>query len=195
MVKKVWITNRCERGYDMYLEKSSSVERFTDYAIEAFCKAGELAGYGKVIHARHLLCTLLEEQESVAWKVLRRTGANPQRLQETMYESCCINDCNTPGKEAALLSSHVRWIVGRANELVERSGCSQIGTIHLLLGFLYETGGPTADILYDACVDLDDVWHQLEVLIVDEGWSVLDEERYGVRLDDSMEDFLKDVVA
>lgn len=181
----------------MMLESNRSQECFTDPALNVLKRARVAAlqhsGNG-VIHAQHLLAALFEESESVAVRVLQMIGVDLQELQDTISRSECMDDCKTLTGKAILFTSHTQWVIEYACKSAWQWQCNQVGTIHLLLGFLRETGGATSDILYSAHVYIDDVKKQVDALIEEEGWSVISEQPTGIVLSNPVEEALKNAL-
>ena len=113
--------------------------KFTEKAQAALKEAAKCArsfhqGY---IGSEHILAGLLADETSVAGKVLRDNGVEPEKYNE-MIKDMISFDKNVVIREKGLYSPRAEVILEEAAKLAERFGQKEIGTEHLLLAIIKE---------------------------------------------------------
>ncbi len=113
--------------------------KYTQKAQAALKEAGRVArlfhqGY---IGSEHILAGLLADETSVAGKVLRENGVDPERYNEMIRDMISF-DKNVVIREKGLYSPRAEMILEEAGKMADRFGNREIGTEHILLAILKE---------------------------------------------------------
>jgi ATP-dependent Clp protease ATP-binding subunit ClpB len=111
-------------------------DRFTVKSQEALAAAQRLAGARRnpEVAAPHLLVTLLEQEGGIVIPVLRRAGADPERVRRRANEALdALPKVTGDGTAAPALGSGLIELLRRADEEARGMGDEYVSTEHLLL--------------------------------------------------------------
>jgi ATP-dependent Clp protease ATP-binding subunit ClpA len=112
------------------------------------------------IGTEHLLLGLVREGEGVAGRVLNSLGVELSKVR-TAVEAVMGRGTSTTSPSEITLSPRTKKVVELAIDEARRLGHSHIGTEHLLLGLLRESGHIGSNVLESLGVSLDKVRHQV----------------------------------
>jgi ATP-dependent Clp protease ATP-binding subunit ClpC len=145
---------------------AESLDRFTQRARRVLSLAHQEAEsmHQREIGTEHLLLALLQEEGGVAARVLRDLGLEQERVKEM------IERILPPGRatsDRVQLSPGTEKVIKNAVEEARKLGHQYIGTEHLLLGLVFETEGPAADVLRRLGISSEQVRRQTRRVLQD----------------------------
>jgi ATP-dependent Clp protease ATP-binding subunit ClpC len=108
------------------------------------------------IGTEHLLLGMIEEEKSVASKVLRKLGSDPDRVRR-LVERLTSSRRSSPFSGKPALTPRTRQVLETAIDEARRLGHHYIDTGHLLLGLIQQNEGLAIDILRDIGISLEQV--------------------------------------
>ena len=108
------------------------------------------------IGTEHLLLGMIQEEKSVASKVLRKLGADPDRMRR-MVERLTSAQRRSPFSGKPSLTPRTRRVLEAAVDEARRMGHHYIDTGHLLLGLIQQDEGVAIEVLHDAGIGLENV--------------------------------------
>jgi hypothetical protein len=127
-------------------------------------QAAAQAGHPGAVRTEDLLLGLLGVAEGSAAKVLTTLGVGTNAVATVLLASGDRREQEVARREGASTSPAVTDVIKVASEEAARSGATQLGTEHLLLGLLIEGKGRAAGTLADLGVSLERVRRELTVL-------------------------------
>ncbi len=136
---------------------SNKLDRFTMRARRVLTLAQEEAQFlhHSYVGTEHLLLGLVREESGVAAKVLRSMGIDVQQVRRV------VQDVVGPGKgthsDKISLAPRTKRVIELAVDRARQMGHHYIGTEHLLLGLVQESGSVAAEILENLGVSLEKV--------------------------------------
>ena len=134
-----------------------SNEKFTqraELAIEnARIAAGDL-GHGYV-GTEHLLLGIMAEQQGLGAHILRQRGLDAEKLRDIIVRTYGLG---SPGRPSQGLTEHARLAVEKAAAEARTLQQSYIGTEHLLIGILRQSGCGGAAVLREAGAGINDIY-------------------------------------
>src|SRR5918996_6166601 len=131
-------------------------DRFTLKSQEALAAAQRLAGARRnpEVAPAHLLVVLLEQEGGIVVPVLRRAGADPERVRRRANEALdALPKVTGDATSAPALGSSLIELLNRADEEARGMGDEYVSTEHLLLALAADPkvdAGATRDQLADA---------------------------------------------
>lgn len=131
-------------------------ERFTDGAQRALGIAQEKAKkFGHdYVGTEHLLLGLLEEDDSVASKVLHSLGLEDKATEKAVLDA--VGRGNSHGNEL-YITPRTKRVLQLAVEIANQMQHNYVGAEHLLLGILQDGGGVAVNVLYGMGIRANDV--------------------------------------
>ncbi len=139
-------------------------ERFTHRARSVMAVANEQArqfGHDR-IGTEHIVLGLLKQPEATGAKILKSRGVDVEKMLLEIDQFLKLKGKAEPVAESKLpATAPAVQVVQYAIEEAKALGHDYIGTEHLLLGLLRETGGIAAQVLANLGVRLDDVRQSL----------------------------------
>jgi ATP-dependent Clp protease ATP-binding subunit ClpA len=130
-------------------------QRFTErarkvvfYAQEAAQKSGD-----HFVSTEHILVGLLREKDSVATKVLEKLGADPDQIRKDAEKAMGSGPSRT--SQDMTLTPRAKRVIDKAYAEARSLDNNYIGTEHLLLGLILDTGGAAGKVLAKHKVELD----------------------------------------
>src|SRR5687767_13715498 len=130
-------------------------DRFTIKSQEAFAAAQRLAGarHNPEVTPHHLLVSLLEQEGSIVVPVLRRAGADPERVRRLANEALDRLPSVSGDASAPALGQDLIRLLQAADDEARGMGDEYVSTEHLLLALAAEPAidaGATRDQLAEA---------------------------------------------
>src|SRR5512132_2550927 len=130
-------------------------DRFTVKSQEALAAAQRLAGarHNPEVTPQHLLVALLEQEGGIVVPVLRRAGADPERVRRRVNEALDGQPTVSGEASAPALGQDLIRLLQAADEQARGLGDEYVSTEHLLLALAGEPAidaGATRDQLADA---------------------------------------------
>ena len=116
-------------------------DRFTEKSQEALAAAQALAGarHNPEVVPPHLLLVLLEQDGGIVVPVLRRAGADPERVRRRANEALdALATVSGETTSAPRMSSELVNVLDRADEEARGMGDEYVSTEHLLLSLAAE---------------------------------------------------------
>ena len=134
-----------------------SNEKFTQRAELAIEQARSSAGQlgHAYVGTEHLLLAVLQDRESLAFRILSARGLNAGEIQRLVVRQ---NGMGSPGVPVQGLSANARAAVERAAREARALQQHYIGTEHLLLGLVRGADCSAARILTEAGAELNDIY-------------------------------------
>jgi ATP-dependent Clp protease ATP-binding subunit ClpC len=115
------------------------------------------------IGTEHLLLGLVREENSVASRVLRGLGLEPQRIMVAVEKTAGHGEHKVLGRIA--LTEQTKRVMELAVDQARKMGNNYIGTEHLLLGLVEEGEGVAVEVLRGLGVTLEKVRTQTDHLV------------------------------
>jgi RNA polymerase sigma factor (sigma-70 family) len=112
------------------------------------------------IEPEHVLLALIQLDDCVATKALRRKGADLDQISTRVEQS--IGQGSEPSAAAMALTPRTKQAIVAAVAEADQMGQRRIGVGHLLLGLLQEGEGAAFQVLTDCGVREDDVRMQIQ---------------------------------
>jgi hypothetical protein len=137
------------------LAAAGAFTRFTERTKETLSRAEAHArdgGHG-AITVGHLLLGILDDQNTLAVKAIRVTGADPAELRQAVRAR--LGDGTGDARDRVPIGASARRCLEAALTEALELGHNYIGTEHLLLGILRDRTDVAAEVLRDAGVRLD----------------------------------------
>ncbi|MBI3945317.1 MAG: diguanylate cyclase [Armatimonadetes bacterium] len=140
--------------------KGNRWQRFTDRAKRTvfFAREAAMDLGDNWITPEHLLLGLMRELDSVANRVLLRTGVPPERIRAEMERQVPRGPGGTT--QDFTLDPRSRKVLNLADAEAKRMDQNHIGTEHLLMG-LIEVGGLASEVLADLGLTADGVRREI----------------------------------
>jgi hypothetical protein len=115
-----------------------------------------------VVGTEHLLLGLVRENDTVAARILERTGLRSRQIRSDVERQMKPLSA-TPGTEMQLTPPAKR-VINLAFEEARQLDDSYVGTEHLLLGLIREGESPAARVLLKLGADLDKTRREVDAL-------------------------------
>jgi ATP-dependent Clp protease ATP-binding subunit ClpC len=131
-------------------------ELFTKRARRVLMRAQEEAQRMRHSHigTEHLLLGMIEEEKSVASKVLRKLGGEPEQVRR-LVERLTSARRSPPFSGRPTLTPRTRQVLEAAIDEARRMGHHYIDTGHLLLGLVQQDEGVAMDVLRNMSISLE----------------------------------------
>jgi ATP-dependent Clp protease ATP-binding subunit ClpC len=142
----------------------SRFDQYSNEARRALAQAREdaLRLNHKTICTEHVLLGLLEINDPLVEGVITNLGASSARVRQAL--EFVIGRSTRPLLSEPTLSGPTRSVLDLAEQEAEASHAPEVGTDHLLLGLLRESGGIAAGVLESFGITLDSARAQIEQL-------------------------------
>lgn len=137
-------------------------DRFNDRAkrVLALAQDEAIRFNHNYIGPEHLLLGLVREGEGVAARTLQTLGAELSKVRKALEFQVGRGESSIPANEITLTPS-TKKVIELAVDEARRLGHSQVGTEHLLLGIVRESGTVAHTVLDSLGVNLEKVRHQV----------------------------------
>ncbi|RKY14667.1 MAG: NDP-hexose 4-ketoreductase, partial [Planctomycetota bacterium] len=142
-------------------------DRFTDRArrVMQLARAEAVRLNHDYIGTEHVLLGLIQEGSGVAASVLRNLGIDLQRIRQEIERTVRRGTAPAPRTGQLPFTPRAKKVLEFAIEEANSLGHNYIGTEHLLLGLLRETGGRAAKVMESLGVRLRDVREEVLELL------------------------------
>jgi len=142
-------------------------DRFTDRArrVMQLARAEAVRLNHDYIGTEHVLLGLIQEGSGVAASVLRNLGVDLQRIRQEIERTVRRGTAPAPRTGQLPFTPRAKKVLEFAIEEANSLGHNYIGTEHLLLGLLRETGGRAAKVMETLGIRLRDVREEVLELL------------------------------
>jgi len=142
-------------------------DRFTDRArrVMQLARAEAVRLNHDYIGTEHVLLGLIQEGSGVAASVLRNLGVDLQRIRQEIERTVRRGTAPAPRTGQLPFTPRAKKVLEFAIEEANSLGHNYIGTEHLLLGLLRETGGRAAKVMESLGIRLRDVREEVLELL------------------------------